>query len=58
VVGIVQAREGLPIALVNIHLVLAAILVSVTAALLLSLRGGAAAPVTRESEVPEVQRGN
>lgn len=38
VVGITQAREGLPIALVNIHLVLAAILVAAMTGLLLSLR--------------------
>lgn len=39
IVGYVQAKEGLPVALVNIHLVLAAILVAAIAALLLSLRG-------------------
>jgi cytochrome c oxidase assembly protein subunit 15 len=38
-VGITQAKEGLPIALVNIHLVLAAILVAAITALLLSQRG-------------------
>ncbi len=42
VVGITQAKEGLPIALVNIHLVLAAILVAAMTALLLSLRRRAA----------------
>lgn len=38
IVGITQAKEGLPIALVNIHLVLAAILVAAMTAVLLSLR--------------------
>jgi cytochrome c oxidase assembly protein subunit 15 len=38
VVGITQAKLGLPIALVNIHLVLAAILVAAMTGLLLSLR--------------------
>jgi cytochrome c oxidase assembly protein subunit 15 len=38
IVGITQAKEGLPIALVNIHLVLAAILVAAMTGLLLSLR--------------------
>ena len=37
VVGLVQANTGLPIALVNIHLVLAALLVSAISAFLLSL---------------------
>jgi cytochrome c oxidase assembly protein subunit 15 len=41
VVGYVQAKLGLPIALVNIHLVLAAILVSAITALLLSQRTSA-----------------
>ena len=45
IVGITQAREGLPIALVNIHLVLAAILVSLTVGVILSMRG---APVSEE----------
>jgi heme a synthase len=39
IVGITQAKLGLPIVLVNIHLVLAAILVAAMTALLLSLRG-------------------
>jgi cytochrome c oxidase assembly protein subunit 15 len=39
IVGITQAKEGLPVALVNIHLVLAVILVSAMTALLLSQRG-------------------
>jgi cytochrome c oxidase assembly protein subunit 15 len=39
IVGITQAKEGLPIVLVNIHLVLAAILVAAITALLLSQRG-------------------
>jgi cytochrome c oxidase assembly protein subunit 15 len=39
IVGIVQARLGLPIALVNIHLVLAVILVAAMTALILSQRG-------------------
>jgi cytochrome c oxidase assembly protein subunit 15 len=38
VVGIVQARLALPIVLVNIHLVLAAVLVAAMTALVLSLR--------------------
>ena len=38
IVGLVQAKLGLPIALVNIHLVLAVILVSAVTALLLSQR--------------------
>jgi cytochrome c oxidase assembly protein subunit 15 len=38
IVGITQAKEGLPVVLVNIHLVLAAILVAAMTALLLSLR--------------------
>ena len=38
IVGITQAKEGLPIALVNIHLVLAVILVAAMTGLLLSLR--------------------
>jgi cytochrome c oxidase assembly protein subunit 15 len=38
-VGITQANEGLPIALVNIHLVLAGILVALMTAVLLGLRG-------------------
>jgi cytochrome c oxidase assembly protein subunit 15 len=44
VVGITQAREGLPIALVNIHLVLAGILVALMTAVVLGLRGRTAAP--------------
>lgn len=43
VVGIVQAKLGLPIALVNIHLVLAVILVAAITALLLSQRATRAA---------------
>jgi heme a synthase len=43
IVGITQAKEGLPILLVNIHLVLAAILVAAMTALILSLR--ASSPV-------------
>jgi cytochrome c oxidase assembly protein subunit 15 len=43
VIGITQAKEGLPIGLVNIHLVLAAILVAAITALLLSQRGNLAA---------------
>jgi cytochrome c oxidase assembly protein subunit 15 len=39
IVGITQAREGLPIALVNIHLVLAAILVGAMSAVVLAQRG-------------------
>jgi heme a synthase len=39
VIGIVQAKLGLPVALVNIHLVLAVILVAAITALLLSQRG-------------------
>jgi cytochrome c oxidase assembly protein subunit 15 len=39
IVGITQAREGLPIALVNIHLVLAGILVALMTAVVLGLRG-------------------
>ena len=42
IVGITQAREGLPIVLVNIHLVLAALLVAATTAVILSERGTAA----------------
>ncbi|HEY4268298.1 MAG TPA: COX15/CtaA family protein [Galbitalea sp.] len=42
VVGLVQASLGLPIALVNIHLVLAALLVAAMTALALSLRSGPA----------------
>jgi cytochrome c oxidase assembly protein subunit 15 len=38
IVGITQAKEGLPVALVNIHLVLAVILVSAMTALLLAQR--------------------
>jgi len=38
IVGITQAKEGLPIALVNIHLVLAGILVGAMTAVVLSLR--------------------
>jgi len=38
IVGITQAKEGLPVVLVNIHLVLAAILVAAMTALLLALR--------------------
>jgi cytochrome c oxidase assembly protein subunit 15 len=41
IVGITQAREGLPIALVNIHLVLAAILVGLMSAVVLGVRGRA-----------------
>jgi heme a synthase len=44
IVGYVQAKLGLPIALVNIHLVLAVILVAAMTALLLTQRGLAAAP--------------
>jgi heme a synthase len=40
IVGITQAKEGLPIGLVNIHLVLAGILVAAITALLMSLRAG------------------
>jgi cytochrome c oxidase assembly protein subunit 15 len=43
IVGITQAKEGLPIGLVNIHLVLAGILVAGMTALLVSLRRSAAA---------------
>jgi cytochrome c oxidase assembly protein subunit 15 len=43
VVGITQAKEGLPIVLVNIHLVLAAILVAAMTGLLLSLRASRSA---------------
>jgi cytochrome c oxidase assembly protein subunit 15 len=39
IVGVVQAKLGLPVALVNIHLVLAVILVAAITALLLSQRG-------------------
>jgi cytochrome c oxidase assembly protein subunit 15 len=39
VVGLVQAKLGLPIALVNIHLVLAVILVAAVTALILTQRG-------------------
>ncbi len=39
IVGITQAKEGLPIGLVNIHLVLAVILVAAMTALILSQRG-------------------
>jgi cytochrome c oxidase assembly protein subunit 15 len=42
IVGITQAKEGLPIVLVNIHLVLAAILVAAMKALLMSLRASRA----------------
>jgi heme a synthase len=49
IVGITQAKEGLPIALVNIHLVLAAILVAAMTALLLSLRASKASPVRGEA---------
>lgn len=42
IVGITQAREGLPIVLVNIHLVLAALLVAATTAVILSQRESAA----------------
>jgi cytochrome c oxidase assembly protein subunit 15 len=38
IVGITQAKEGLPVALVNVHLVLAVVLVAATTALLLSQR--------------------
>jgi cytochrome c oxidase assembly protein subunit 15 len=41
IVGITQAREGLPIVLVNIHLVLAGILVALMTAVVLGLRGRA-----------------
>jgi cytochrome c oxidase assembly protein subunit 15 len=41
IVGITQAKEGLPIGLVNIHLVLAAVLVSLMTGVLLALRRGA-----------------
>jgi cytochrome c oxidase assembly protein subunit 15 len=44
IVGIIQAREGLPIALVNIHLVLAALLVAAMTAVITSLRVPAPAP--------------
>ncbi len=44
IVGYVQAKLGLPIALVNIHLVLAVILVAAMTALLLTQRRLAAAP--------------
>lgn len=40
IVGITQAKEGLPVGLVNIHLVLAGILVAAITALLMSLRAG------------------
>ena len=40
IVGITQAKEGLPVGLVNIHLVLAGILVAAMTAVLLSLRKG------------------
>jgi heme a synthase len=49
IVGITQAKEGLPIALVNIHLVLAAILVAAMTGLLLSLRR---APVAQPGPLP------
>jgi heme a synthase len=46
VVGIVQAKAGLPIALVNIHLVLAVILVAAVSALILSQRSLRSDPLT------------
>jgi cytochrome c oxidase assembly protein subunit 15 len=49
IVGITQAREGLPIVLVNIHLVLAAILVALMAAVVLGQRG----PVAVTAPEPE-----
>jgi heme a synthase len=45
IVGITQAKEGLPVVLVNIHLVLAVILVAAMTALLLSLRRAPAARI-------------
>ncbi|HEY5231470.1 MAG TPA: COX15/CtaA family protein [Galbitalea sp.] len=50
IVGITQAKEGLPVVLVNIHLVLAAILVAAMTGLLLSLRR---APVLSEPGAQE-----
>jgi cytochrome c oxidase assembly protein subunit 15 len=44
VVGYVQAKEGLPIALVNIHLVLAVVLVAAMTALILAQRRPAGTP--------------
>jgi heme a synthase len=49
IVGITQAKEGLPIGLVNIHLVLAGILVAAITALLMSLRGAPMTVVPAES---------
>jgi cytochrome c oxidase assembly protein subunit 15 len=48
IVGITQAKEGLPIALVNIHLVLAAILVAAMTAVILATRTSA----KQETSVP------
>lgn len=54
VVGITQAREGLPIVLVNIHLVLAALLVAATTAVILSQRGSIPSP----APAPEASTSN
>jgi heme a synthase len=59
IVGITQAKEGLPIVLVNIHLVLAAILVAAITALLLSLhRAAATDPDAVVTEGDAVSRSN
>jgi cytochrome c oxidase assembly protein subunit 15 len=55
-VGITQAKEGLPVALVNIHLVLAVILVAAITAQLLSQRGPEQEAVEPEQEVLEVKK--
>ena len=44
IVGIAQAENGLPIALVNIHLVLAGLLVAAVTGLILSERASEVAP--------------
>jgi cytochrome c oxidase assembly protein subunit 15 len=46
-VGLIQANEGLPVALVNVHLVLAGILVAAVSALLMSLRNPGTFPADR-----------
>jgi cytochrome c oxidase assembly protein subunit 15 len=56
IVGITQAKEGLPVALVNIHLVLAVILVAAITAQLLSQRGPEQEAVEPEQEVLEVKK--
>jgi heme a synthase len=57
IVGITQAKEGLPVVLVNIHLVLAAILVAAMTGLLLSLRRTPPTPAAALNETVSETRG-